>query len=768
MKYKKWLISLCFMVIPVVSTNADSEILNIGGEYSKTSLTGYAMYLEDKENQYDIYSIQDPRLVWTLTEVSNLNRSYTKSSYWLRFQLKNESSKSERLVYEASYPRHQRVDFFIPSKNFHSSIDRKNPPPIHKRWEKFPFFFSVESGEELTIYIRMESEMDMILDSNLFTNEEFHRSYLEKSSFNSLFYGIMIVMLLYNLFLFLYLREKVYLAYVFYSLAFFMYILSYYGVGYKYLWGDFSWFQERETPLMMSLAFGIFAPEFLSRFLYSHENYRNSIKRILRWIQFFSVPLFIYVVIADPNDSIRLFPYWSLTVVIVSTSVIVLRIRDGYIPAWYVLFGFAPIMVAGILAALRGIGVLPSNLLTLYGMLYASSIDLVILSLGLAYRIKILQQSEIRANTANEAKSEFIAQMSHEIRTPLQGLESSIDLIMEEEDPSELDQLKEAIRRNLKNLSRILSDILDFSKLEAGFFTLHKEKVDIHNLMEDAFRFYQPKVKLKNLELHLESPLLPIQLVVTDGTRLNQVLNNLLSNAIKFTENGKITIRYERKFIKNQNFIYFEVKDTGIGIDKSSANKLFTNYFQADSSISIQYGGTGLGLAICKKIIDMFGGEIGVDSILDQGSRFWFTIPEEIVDERYLAEEFDVKNHESNPTRLLLLEDSVELQKLFSRKLQKLGYEVKVSGNIKEALELTETFHPSIVISDFHLEDGTALDYSEKISLLNRKIFMYVITGEKDESLQSRCEEAGIRSVHLKPIEIESIHKIILHDIRSN
>ncbi|MCC5813979.1 MAG: response regulator, partial [Leptospira sp.] len=510
--------------------------------------------------------------------------------------------------------------------------------------------------------------------------------------------------------------------------------------------------------------------EFILRFLNSKNDYRLRLIRIFRLIQGLSILLLIFVCFTESNISVRIFPYASLVLILIFIASIIKRIRDGYTPAWFLLIGFIPLLFFGFISALRSIGILPSNLITLYGTLYASALDLVILSLGLAYSIRILQKNEMKAKLANQAKSEFIAQMSHEIRTPLQGLSASIDLLAEEKDTNQIKKLREILNSNLKNLTNILNDILDFSKIEAGFFTIHKEITDINQILLDLHFFYQAKMQEKKLEWSIIHPKSKLPLVFTDGTRLQQVLNNLISNAIKFTESGKVEVRYEIKTAKPKDLLYFEVEDTGLGIPKKSVDKLFNNFSQAETNTSHKYGGTGLGLAICKKIINLLDGKIGVDSEFEKGSQFYFEFPIDY------AEKVGINPTQKEPSpletvhKILILEDSLELQMLIRRSLEKFGYSVQVSGTVEEAIQLIHSWNPDVILSDYHLKGQTVIDF---MKLLNKELAhkmnavpkIYVLTGENSKSLHSNCLSMGIQKVFLKPLDFKEFNRVVKIDI---
>lgn len=780
----KYKISLFLVLLPLFSVfseeNTEHNVINNirhlaihpESEFKRIQPLDHISVFQDPNNSLGIESIQKPEIHWDPLASGETNLSYTKSRFWLRLPIENNTNQDLGLVLDAQFPILRRVEFHIPEKDIHKTIDRSNPDPMPDRWETFPFPFTLPAGEKILIYISIESYMDMVLDLELYREDEFHRHYREKSLINGFFYGVIGIMIFYNFFLFVSLGKKVYLAYVLYSIGFLMYLFSYFGIGYKYIWGDWVWFNDRSIQIWMSLGLGVFGSEFLVRFLNSREDYRMSIIRSFRWVQGFAIFLLLVSIFMHPNDSVRFFPYASLGLILMTLYAMIRRIRDGYTPAWFLLAGFVPLFVFGAISSLRSIGVFPNNLITLYGPLYASALDLVFLSLGLAYTIRILQKNEIQAKLANKTKSEFIAQMSHEIRTPLQGLEASIDLLVEEDDPQQVSNLKTVIKTNLKNLTGILNDILDFSKMEAGLFTIHKEKVDIHEIITNIHFFYQAKTQEKNLDWILRHPETKIPPIITDGVRIQQVLNNLISNAVKFTEKGKIELSYGILTESEIDHLFFRVEDTGIGIQKKSLGKLFQNFVQAEEDTSQKFGGTGLGLAICKKIANLMDGDISAESELGKGSRFSVSVPIEYAKNNESTSDH-AREEDSKKTgkiKILVLEDSPELQMIIQRSLEKLDYKVVVSSSIEEAIPIFLSWKPAVILSDYHLKGETALDLmqalresSETKSLAIPQV--YVLTGEHDRSLHDDCKEKGIESVFLKPVDFRELNLVVRENL---
>ena len=261
-----------------------------------------------------------------------------------------------------------------------------------------------------------------------------------------------------------------------------------------------------------------------------------------------------------------------------------------------------------------------------------------------------------------KVKTEFVANVTHELRTPVNGILGNTNILLENEAYPKKIGLLNTISKSCGAMNELINGILDFSKLDAGKFTLENRKFNFRNMIDYVKSTHMPKITEKGLKFFVTiSPDIP-EFVIGDELRISQILNNLLSNACKFTNVGKISLEaLMTAQEKNRIELFFIVLDTGIGIAKSDEDKLFKSFSQVDASVSRKYGGTGLGLNISKQLVDLMGGHITVDSELNKGTMFSFSIWVETPEEETAEVKLPVdNNYAKNIHEALGADDEIE------------------------------------------------------------------------------------------------------------
>ncbi len=696
-----------------------------------------------------------------------LNFGFTDTTYWIKIDIVFDSqlTQSTDWIMEIAYPLLDDIAFYRQEIQGYKKYVAGDTIPFSERAIEYPnpvFHITNKPGKSVTHYLRVNSSSSLQIPITIWSSDSFAENTGKKLLVLGAFYGIMFVMILYNFFIFTSIRNDAYLYYILYISSFTLFLASFNGLSFQYLWPDSPRWGNIAVPFFISVS-GFGATQFTRRFLNTPHT-TPFLDKILLGILLLSLTSIIASFTVSYQIAIRIAVLvalsFGITVLITGTACLIkgLRIARFFLLAWVtLLFGI-------ITHALLSLGLIPTNTLTLHADQMGSVIEVVLLSFALADRINSFRiEKEVFQREAmsvlkrnNKVKDEFLATISHELRTPMNGIMNAMQLIRHTQLDEEQDGLVHIASQSSGNMLTLIDNILGFTEAQAGSLHLKEDPFIIRELIKDIDNRFQSTCTDKGITFKTNiTPEVP-NCLVGDDEKLQKLLGYFLDNSVKFTESGSIELNISIKEgtgTEEYQWVQFDVIDTGIGIKEEDKQNIFEVFQQADGSFSRRYGGLGIGLSIAKQVNTLMEGAINFESQIGKGTHVTLTIP--MLEGNTLPLPTTINtNIIPEDIRILIVEDNQTNQIILKKIVEAQGYQTKIAENGQAALDIIDEFAPHVVLMDCQMPIMDGFTATQKIRQLEKPICdipIIAVTANVMAGDKQRCLEAGMDDYLKKP-----------------
>ena len=712
-----------------------------------------------------------------------LNAGYSHSAFWLKVDLSYQPLNPQihrTWLLELAYPPMDNIDLYLAdaSGNYRLAERTGDALPFDSRQIKennYLFELNFSPGQSQTVYLRVASQGSVQAPLTLWSAQAYLEEQPVRIYILGLIYGVLLGMLVYNLFIYLSVRDTSYLYYIFYIASFGLYQLSVNGAAVQYFWPNNPWWANASTPFLIGSA-AFFGCQFARTFLHTATHSRW-LDRALMLLMAVGVLVMVLALTTSYAVSLRLATGLALAfIVTIFTAGVVAWVR-GLRVARYFVIAWSAFLLGGLVNTLMVLGYLPNVFLTMYASQIGSAIEVGLLSLALADRINAMRDLQARtlqesgqklaamnqqlAHT-NQLKDEFLATVTHELRTPMNGVIGSLELIKTLDMSPELELYTQTAEGSAREMMHMVNGILALTELQAGRLGVRPRTFGLNELIQSLSDQYGPSARSKGLQFSYEiARNLPDQWV-GDADKIRQCLECLLDNAIKFTRVGGVILRVTGKTAGPGRWaLAFNVIDSGIGFVHIEEAELYQNFFQVDGSMTRSYGGLGIGLAICRRLVELLGGRLTHHSQPGQGSQFQLLL--ELESPLESSQPGEGRSRRPDECVVLLVEGSSPGQVVLRGMLLKMGYRVLSVDNGVDAIDILRRERVDAVVlgCPFSQVSGASMGSQLLTLAACAKLPVLALFDSETEARQARQQVDGITDYLLKPVRYEAVQQAL-------
>ncbi|MGN2433413.1 sensor histidine kinase [Pseudomonas syringae] len=606
---------------------------------------------EDPTGEATIESVSSAAGIRAFRDLNTgtFNAGYSHSAFWLKVELtyRPDSTRMHNdWLLELAYPPMDRIDFYGPdaSGSLKAAWRTGDMRPFSSRQfaqNNYLFQLDLPPGQMRTFYLRVSSEGPVQAPLNLWSTHAYIEAQPTKIYVFGLMYGVLLGMLVYNLFIYISVREPDYLYYLLYVASFGLYQMSINGVAIEYLWPDSPWWANAATPFLMAMAM-LFACQFTRSFLVAARLSRW-LDRLLMGVIGAAVLVMGIALFLGYGPALRAATYLILLGTLSIYLAGIVAVVKGERVGRYFVLAWSVFLVSGVVFTLMLLGYLPNTFLTMYAIHIGTVLEMAFLSMALADRINHARRQQAqtllaagqdleRLNkqlaTSNRLKDEFLATLTHELRTPMIGVIGSLEVMQTLDMDDEVEMYHQTAASSARDMMTMINGILTLTELQAGVLSAECNAFVLEDLVDKVRERFSLAAQSKGLTLTLDlNDKLPPS-VRGDVGKLYQCIECLVDNAIKFTRKGAVQVRFSGQPQDLERMhLRIEVMDSGIGFGQLDEAILYQHFFQVDGSMTREYGGLGIGLAICRKLVELQGGELSHRSEPGKGSCFTLSLP---------------------------------------------------------------------------------------------------------------------------------------------